>query len=276
MCDDTGTLVSTEWLADHVHDPDLRILDGSWYLPDDRRDCLAEYSRHHIPGAQFFDIDDIADTKSDLPHMVPPVDVFTSKVRSMGISNGHQVIVYDTAGLLSAARVWWLFRLMGHDHVAVLNGGLRKWFRENRPVDDLPARYQDRHFTVRRRSCFLSTIDDVRQASDTCRSVIVDARPAGRFNGTAPEPRDIPSGSIPGSRNLPFGNLLNEDGTMKPGPELVGAFRQEGVDLNQPIITTCGSGVTAAILSLALKVIGHQCHSLYDGAWVEWAEANRV
>jgi len=276
MPDDTKTLVSTDWLAAHLNDPDIRILDSSWYLPEDQRDCRAEYAKGHIPGAQFFDIDEVVDPKSDLPHMAPPAEVFTSKVRSMGIGNGHQVIAYDSAGLLSAARVWWLFRLMGHDHIAVLDGGLRKWFLENRDVDDLPAIHQERHFTVRRRSHLMSTIDDVQRASNDGHALIVDARPEGRFRGTEPEPRGIPSGNIPGSWNLPFANLLHEDGTMKSRPELVDQFRQAGVDLNEPVITTCGSGVTAAILSLALEVIGHHRHSLYDGAWAEWAQNTPV
>ncbi len=272
MADDPTTLVSTDWLAAHLHDPDLRILDSSWYLPDDQRDCRAEFAKGHIPGAQFFDIDEVVDPQSDLPHMAPPAEVFASKIRSMGIGNGHQVVTYDSAGLLSAARVWWLFRLMGHDDVAVLDGGLRKWFLENRPVDDLPIIHQERHFTVRRRSHLLSSRDDVQQASCSGHTLIVDARPEGRFNGTLPEPRNIPSGHIPGSRNVPFATLLNEDGTMKPQDALVEQFRKAGVDLDESIITTCGSGVTAAILSLALEIVGHRRHSLYDGAWAEWAE----
>lgn len=275
MPEDTRTLVSTYWLADHLHDPDVRILDGSWYLPSANRNCQAEFAAGHIPGAQFFDIDLIADTGTDLPHMVPPPEIFVSHVRAMGISNGHQVIVYDSAGLLSAARVWWLFRFMGHDDVAVLDGGLKKWRLENREVESFPTKPQERHFIARQQSHLIRHLDDIRKASIESNAIIIDARSSGRFYGTDPEPREgLPSGHIPGSLNIPFESVLNDDQTFRSRKELADVFTQNGLDLNSPIITTCGSGVTAAILSLALEYLGHRNHSLYDGSWAEWGNTH--
>ena len=271
MSNDTITLVSTDWLADNLHSPDIRVLDGSWYLPTANRDCRTEFNSCHIPGARFFDIDEIADHDSDLPHMAPPPEVFVSHVRSMGIGNGHQVVVYDTSGLLSAARVWWLFRLMGHDHIAVLDGGLKKWCYENKPVDDLVSSLQDRHFYARRQSHLVCGLAEIQLASSKGSTAIIDARSRGRFDGIDPEPRPgLQSGHIPNSINIPFEMVLQEDDTLRPKSELVEIFTQQGLNLNEPVITTCGSGVTAAILSLALEHVGHRYHSLYDGSWAEW------
>jgi len=271
MQDDPKTLVSTEWLAAHIKDPDLRILDGSWYLPQQGRDAKAEYDAGHIPGARFFDIDDISDHRSDLPHMAPPVEKFMSRLRAMGVGDGHQVVVYDGAGLMSAARVWWLFRLMGQENIAVLDGGLPKWQAEGHEIEDLPPVIRDRHMTVRVQNHLVRDVTQVSAAAKLADHEIIDARSADRFAGTGTEPREgLRSGHIPGSRNVPFGSLLNKNGTMKSPDECRAVFEAAGVDLSKPAITSCGSGVTAAILSLALERIGKKDHSLYDGSWAEW------
>ncbi len=271
MENDPKTLVSTEWLADHLKDPDLRIFDASWYLPGANRDPRAEYDAAHIPGARFFDIDEISDRRSELPHMAPPVEKFISRMRAMGVGDGHQVVVYDGTGLFSAARVWWLCRLMGKTDVAVLDGGLPKWVAEGRPTEDMPPVMRDRHITVTRQNHLVRDVTQVAEASKLGDHEIIDARSASRFAGTDPEPRKgLRSGHIPGSKNVHYQSLLNPDGTMKTPVETRAVFEAAGVDLSQPAITTCGSGVTAAILSLALERMGHRSHSLYDGSWSEW------
>lgn len=271
MQDDPKTLVSTEWLAAHLKDPDLRILDGSWHMPDSGRDAKAEYDAAHIPGARFFDIDDISDHRSDLPHMVPPVEKFMSRLRAMGVGDGHQVVVYDAAGLFSAARVWWLFKLMGQNNVAVLDGGLPKWQAEGRETEDLPPVIRDRHMTVRVQNQMVRDVTQVSSASKLGDHEIIDARSAPRFRGEVEEPRaGLRAGHIPGSKNVPYAGLLNADNTLKDADGIRAAFEAAGVDLGKPAITTCGSGVTAAVLSLALERIGKTDHSLYDGSWTEW------
>ena len=271
MQDDPKTLVSTEWLHAHLKDPDLRILDGSYYLPQMGRDPRTEYDAAHIPNARFFDIDDVADHGSDLPHMVPPVEKFMSRMRAMGVGDGHQVVVYDGMGLFSAARVWWLFKLMGQNNIAVLDGGLPKWQSEGRPVEDLPPVIRDRHMTVRRQNHMVKDVTQVSAASKLGDYEIIDARSPGRFRGEEPEPRaGLRPGHIPGSKNVCFKDLLNADQTMKNPVEIRQIFEAAGVDFNKPAITTCGSGVTAAVLSLGLERIGKTDHSLYDGSWSEW------
>ena len=271
MQDDPKTLVSTEWLHAHLKDPDLRILDGSYYLPQMGRDPRAEYDAAHIPNARFFDIDDVSDHGSDLPHMVPPVEKFMSRMRAMGVGDGHQVIVYDGMGLFSAARVWWLFKLMGQNNIAVLDGGLPKWQAEGRPVEDLPPVIRDRHMTVRRQNQMVKDVTQVSAASKLGDYEIIDARSPGRFRGEEPEPRaGLRPGHIPGSKNVCFKDLLNADQTRKNPVEIRQIFEAAGVDFNKPAITTCGSGVTAAVLSLGLERIGKTDHSLYDGSWSEW------
>jgi thiosulfate/3-mercaptopyruvate sulfurtransferase len=271
MQDDPKTLVSTEWLHAHLKDPDMRILDGSYYLPQMGRDPRAEYDAAHIPNARFFDIDDVADHGSDLPHMVPPVEKFMSRMRAMGVGDGHQVVVYDGMGLFSAARVWWLFKLMGQNNIAVLDGGLPKWQAEGRPIEDLPPVIRDRHMTVRRQNHMVKDVTQVSAASKLGDYEIIDARSPGRFRGEEPEPRaGLRPGHIPGSKNVCFKDLLNADQTMKNPVEIRQIFESAGVDFNKPAITTCGSGVTAAVLSLGLERIGKTDHSLYDGSWSEW------
>jgi thiosulfate/3-mercaptopyruvate sulfurtransferase len=271
MTDDPKTLVSTDWLDAHLRDPDLRVLDASWYLPGTDRNAKAEYAVAHIPGARFFDIDEISDQRSALPHMAPPPEKFISRMRAMGVGDGHQVVIYDGSGLFSAARVWWTFRLMGKTDVAVLDGGFPKWRAEGREIEDLPPVVRDRHITVQRQNQMVKDVTQVAHTSKLREAEIIDARPAARFKGEAPEPRPgLRAGHIPGAKNLPYATLLNADGTMKPLPELRAAFEGAGVDLSKPAITSCGSGVTAAILSLALERLGHRNHSLYDGSWAEW------
>lgn len=269
--DDPKTLVSTEWLAAHLKDPDLRILDGTLFMADEGRDARAEYEAAHIPGARFFDIDDISDSRSELPHMVPPVEKFMSRLRAMGVGDGHQVVVYDAKGLFSAARVWWLFRLMGQDNIAVLDGGFPKWQAEGRPTEDLPPVVRDRHMTVRRQNYMVRDVTQVSAASKLGDHEILDARAAGRFRGETPEPRaGLRAGHVPGSRNVPYTELLNGDRTMKDPDSLREVFAAAGIDMTKPVITSCGSGVTAAVINLALERIGKTDHALYDGSWTEW------
>lgn len=273
--DDPKTLVSTEWLEAHLKDPDLRILDASWFMPAMNRNPRADYEKAHIPGARFFDIDEIADTRSSLPHMAPPVEKFISRMRAMGVGDGHQVVVYDQAGIFSAPRVWWTFRLMGKMDIAVLDGGLPKWIAEGREIEDMPPVLRDRHITVQRQANLIKDVTQVAHASKLGDHEIIDARPHVRFTGAEPEPRPgLRSGHIPGSKNLPFGDLLTAEGTMKSPAELRALFEAAGVDLAKPSICTCGSGVSASILSLALEVIGHRDHSVYDGSWSEWGMFN--
>lgn len=271
MTDDPKTLVSTEWLAAHLDDPDLRIIDASWHMPAAGRDARAEYEAAHIPGARFFDIDAIADSRSPLPHMAPQPELFISRLRAMGIGDGHQVVVYDNSDVHSAARVWWLFRLMGKTDVAMLDGGFAKWQAEGRPVEDMPPITRDRHMTVQRQAALVRDVTQVAAAAKLGDHQIVDARSAARFRGDEPEPRPgLRAGHIPGARNVPSGQLYNPDGTMKSPEELRAIFESAGVDLSRPVITTCGSGITAASLALALERLGKRDWSLYDGSWTEW------
>lgn len=275
--DDPKTLVSTGWLADHLSDPDLRILDATWFMPDWGRDARAEYTASHIPGARFFDIDAQSDHRSELPHTAPPVEKFMSRMRSMGVGDGHQVVVYDAMGLFSAPRVWWTFKLMGKADVAVLDGGLPKWKAEGHPLDDRTPAIRDRHLTAIRQAHLIKDVTQVARAAKLGDAQIVDARAAERFRGEVAEPRPgLRAGHIPGARNLPFSTLLNDDGTMKDAAALRAAFDTAGVDFDRPVITSCGSGVTAAVINLALARLGHQDHALYDGSWTEWGSFDEL
>ncbi len=265
-------LVETDWLEAHLNAPDVIIVDGNWYLPNDPRDSYEEHLQARIPGAIFFDIDKISDKSSSLPHMLPSPEQFSSQMREMGIGDGMRVVVYDAQGMFSAARVWWTFRAMGKDDVAVLNGGLAKWTAEGRPQEDGPPNERGvRHFTSRRNAQLIRDRDEILKVMDDGSEQIVDARAADRFRGQAPEPRaGLRSGHIPGSLNLPYPELLNSDGTFKQADELKKVFETAGVDLAMPVTNTCGSGVTASIAALALAILGHRHVSVYDGSWSEW------
>ncbi len=268
---DPRLLVSTDWLAAHLGAPDIRILDASWHMPAEGRDAAAEYREKHIPGARFFDIDEISDEQSSLPHMAPPVEKFISRMRGLGIGDGHRVVIYDTQGLFSAARAWWLFRLFGKTDVAILDGGLPKWIAEGHPVEDGTPILRDRHFTARRDASVVRDVTQVAASAKLGDAEIVDARAPARFRGEEPEPRPgLRAGHIPGAKNVHYKTLLNDDGTLKSPDEIRRVFTEAGVDLRKPIITSCGSGVTAAILSFALELIGNRQHALYDGSWTEW------
>lgn len=278
MTDDPSTLVSTDWLAARLGDPGLVILDASWHAPASGRDAEAEFRDAHLPGAQRFDIDAVADPDSDLPHMAPTAEVFARALRGWGVGRGSQVVVYDTAGLFSAARAWWTFRLMGHDAVAVLDGGLPKWRGEGRPLEgggsiapeSISGPVPEPVAEPVPEPALLASADDVARALATGGAQVVDARSRARFRGEAPEPRPgLREGHMPGALNLPFAEVLNPDGTLKDDDGLRAALAAEGVDPGRPIITTCGSGVTAAILALALERLGRTA-ALYDGSWAEW------
>lgn len=268
---DPKLLVSTEWLASHLSAPDVKVLDATWRLPGQGGDPHADYLAAHIPEARFFDIDDISDSASALPHMLPPVEKFVSRVRAMGIGDGHRIVVYDQDGLFSAARVWWMFRVFGHQDVAVLDGGLKKWIAEGREVDDMPPVLRERHFTARKDASLVRDVTQVAAALKLGEDQVVDARSPSRFRGDEPEPREgLRAGHMPGAINVHYATLFDEDGAMKSVEETRAIFEAAGVDLERPIVTTCGSGVTAAILMLALERIGARRVSLYDGSWSEW------
>ncbi len=269
--DFSNSLVSTEWLAQHLNAPDVRVVDASWYLPDARRDAKAEYKAGHIPGAVFFDIDDISDTASALPHMLPAQEKFASRMRKLGLGDGNRIIVYDGAGIFSAARVWWMFRVMGHEDIAVLDGGFPKWQAEGRPVEDMPPMPRERHFTARLNRFILRDVGQMLENLRTGAEQVVDARGPGRFKGTEPEPRPgVRPGHIPSAINLPYARLLNVDGTMLPIEQLRRVVEEAGIDMSKPVVNSCGSGVTAAIVFLALHRLGHKAVALYDGSWAEW------
>lgn len=271
MQDDPKTLVSTGWVATRLADPKLKLLDASWYMPADKRDPKAEFEAAHLPRARFFDIDAVSDPAASLPHMVPPADDFAAALSDLGIRDGDQVVVYDGAGLFSAARVWWLFRHMGFDSIAVMDGGLPKWRAEGRALESGPADSGGGDFRPRPRPDLVRNAAEVLTSVETGAPNIADARASERFRGEVPEPRaGLRSGHIPGARNVPFKTLLNADGTLKDTASLRTVFEAAGVDLGRPVITSCGSGVTAAVLSLALERIGNQGHALYDGSWTEW------
>jgi thiosulfate/3-mercaptopyruvate sulfurtransferase len=265
-------LKSTQWLAAHCEDPRVRILDGSFHLPASGRDAREEYRRCHIPGAQFFDIDGIRDESSDLPHMLPPAEVFAAKVGALGIGNDDHVIVYDVVPGSGAARVWWTFRVFGHRHVSVLDGGLDKWLAEGRPVTDHiaevpPVSYQA---PVANRT-LVRTWADLLANVRTRREQVIDNRSPGRFRGAEPEPRPARKlGHIPGSVNIPFVDFIAPGGVWRSEEDLAHIFARAGIDLDKPIVGTCGSGVTACTTALAACLLGRDEVAVYDGSWVEW------
>lgn len=265
-------LVSAKWLLENIDAPDLRVVDASWVPPflTDRKSGKQGYDEAHIPGAVYFDIDAIADQSSDLPHMLPDAVVFSSRVRQLGLGDGNRVIVYDHNGFYASARVWWMFRAMGHRDVKVLDGGLNAWTEAGGDTEDLPPVSVERHFTAaRKRADLVRDKAQMRELIDTKGMHILDARAPGRFNGTDPEPRaELPSGHMPGSYNVQASGLLNPDGTLKSADDLMPILADH---LGAPVVTTCGSGVSAAVISLALARLGHYDAAVYDGSWSEWA-----
>jgi thiosulfate/3-mercaptopyruvate sulfurtransferase len=263
-------LVSTEWLAEHLRDVNLGVVDGSYFLPTQQRDAHAEYREGHIPGAVFFDIEAIADHSTDLPHMLPGPKQFGGVVGALGIGDGDTVVVYDSVGLYSAARVWWTLRLFGAKKVYILDGGLPQWKAERRPLEKGDAARAPRRFNAEMNIGAVALLADVRMVLADDSAQIVDARPPDRFSGKAPEPRPgLRSGHMPRSFNVPYGRLV-ENGHLASRARIEAAFTDAGVDLDKPIITSCGSGVTAAILTFALESIGREPRGLYDGSWAEW------
>lgn len=265
------SLVSTEWLAAELGAPDLRIIDATVFLPDSPRDARAEYEAEHIPGAVFLDLDDVADTSSPLPHMLPPEHKFASRMQTLGLRDGNRFVVYDNSPLHSAARAWWMLKAFGAHYVAILDGGMQKWMAEGRPVESGRPHVRHGHFTA-----FLDekrVVDKAYVAGilGDGEHEIVDARGASRFAGEDPEPRPgMTPGHIPGSRNVPQTELFNADNSWKRGDALRAEFQRAGVDLNKPMVTTCGSGVTAAVVLFGAHLLGKDDVKLYDGSWAEW------
>lgn len=267
----TAPFVTVDWLKERLSAPDIVVLDASWYLPAQGRDAAAEYRAGHIPGAIRFDIDAMSDEDSHLPHMLPRPEVFSSRMRSLGVGDGSHIVVYDGFGLFSAPRVRWMLRAFGVRDVAILEGGFPAWVAAGHPVEEGEARPRDRrHFTARLDHGAVADASDVGRALDSGSAQLVDARSGARFRGEEEEPRlGVRPGHMPGARNLHYA-ALQSDGRLKDEASLRAAFAEAGIDLNRPVITTCGSGVTAAVLSLALETLGRPARALYDGSWSEW------
>jgi thiosulfate/3-mercaptopyruvate sulfurtransferase len=263
-------LVSTQWLADHLSSPDLVVI-NAWMPPVTHPDAPPVYPNAHVPGAVFFDVNEICDKNTDLPHMLPAPHVFSSAMRKLGVGDGQTLVVYDDFGFYSAPRVWWTLRSMGAERVYVLDGGFPKWRAENRDVEDTTPRRVQSHFSSRLNNGAVADITHIRNAISSGSRQILDARSNDRFAGKAPEPRaGLRSGHMPTAFNLPFTHLIGEDGTFRSKDDLAQAYKNAGIDLEKPITTTCGSGVTAAILTLGLTVLGARDLALYDGSWAEW------
>jgi thiosulfate/3-mercaptopyruvate sulfurtransferase len=264
------SLAETDWLAANLDK--VKVLDASWYLPAMKRDAKAEFAAGHVPGAQFFDIDSIADRSTALPHMLPSAEEFGRAVGAMGIGNADRVVVYDGAGLMSAARVWWTFRAFGHAQVAVLNGGLVKWKAENRQLESAVQTPTPKTFRATLDPTLVRDLGAMRANLATRREQVLDARARGRFEGREPEPRaGLKGGHIPGSHCLPFTDLIDPARkTLRPAADLRQMFVAAGIDLTRPVVTTCGSGITAAVLAFGLHLVGYERWALYDGSWAEW------
>lgn len=264
-------VVSTEWLAQRLGSPDLRVVDGSWFMPAEARSGHEEYLRAHVPGAVFFDIDAIADLTTDLPHMLPTPEAFAEAVGALGLSRDVDIVVYDSLGIRAAARVWWALRAMGFTRVFVLDGGLKKWLSEARPVETGEVHPRAAEVTPAFDADLVRNADQVHGLLASGGARLVDARGAARFLGDAPEPRPgLKSGHMPGAANVPFDQVIAADGTLRPPRDLTAIFEAAGVDLTKPIVTTCGSGVTASVLALALARLGQDRTAVYDGSWTEW------
>ncbi|MBB4267459.1 3-mercaptopyruvate sulfurtransferase [Roseospira visakhapatnamensis] len=270
-----GVLVTTDWLADHLSAPDVRVVDARHYMPGDPADPAADHAREHIPGAVFFDIDAIADPDTALPHMMPSEAVFSARARDLGLGDGCHVVVYDhVGGACAAARVWWMFRVFGHAEVSVLDGGLPKWRAEGRPLDDRPAHPSPRHFTPRVQAPLLADAEAVVRHLRTSSAQVLDVRAAARFRGEAPEPRPVArAGHMPGALNLPFGEVQTGPYNELAGDEEIrDRLTQAGVDPGRPLVVSCGSGVTACYMALAFARIGRLDVAVYDGSWAEWGD----
>ena len=265
-------LVSTEWLAAHLDSPDVRIVDASFYLPAQKREPKAEFARQHIPGAVFFDIDEIADKDDPLPHMLPKPEQFARQVAKLGLGTGNKIVVYDTTPMTGACRVWWMFRVMGHTDVAILDGGLPKWMSEGRPVSDAATVARERPFTPHFVPDLVRSIDDVKGLLDSKKEQVIDARAANRFRGEVPEARPgLRIGHMPGAFNLPYTDLIEpKTGTMRPAADLKAAIARSGIDPNTKVTASCGSGVTACVVALGLYLTGAPDAAIYDGSWTEW------
>jgi thiosulfate/3-mercaptopyruvate sulfurtransferase len=266
-----SALVATDWLASRLGSPGLRVVDGSWYLPGSGRDPAAGYAAGHIPGAVFFDLDATSDQTTPLPHMLPTAAAFVDRMMRLGLNQSDDLVVYDGSGVnLSAPRVWWTFRTFGHQRAAVLDGGMQKWRRENRPIERGVIQIPPGHFTARLDPASVRDLAAVRGNLETGAEQLVDLRSRGRFMGVEPEPRPgLRGGHVPGSRNLPFTELAGPDGTMLAPGELRRRIEAAGIDLARPIVATCGSGTSACTLVLALDLLGRRA-AVYDGAWAEW------
>jgi thiosulfate/3-mercaptopyruvate sulfurtransferase len=268
-------LVTTQWLADHLNDPRVKVLDASFKMPGVLPLPKDDYLASHIPGAVYFDVDAVSDHSNALPHMFPSAEQFGRDVGGLGISNGDTVVLYDSGGWVAAPRAWWMFLSFGHEDVKILNGGLKKWTAEGRPVESGNVAPKATTFKATFDAKRVRTMQQMVANVQSQVEQVIDARAADRFEGRVPEPRPgLRPGHIPGSRNLPYGNLIASDGTMKPLDDLRAAFTGIGVDLAKPIATSCGSGVSAAVLTLALYRLGIEYPALYDGSWSEWGVLN--
>lgn len=268
----TNLLVSPEWLHERLGSPGFKVVDGSWYLPAQNRDARAEFVEGHIPGAVFFDIDAVTDNATDLPHMLPDETSFAVAASELGLSETDTIVVYDGAGLFSAPRVWWTLQVFGARDVSILNGGLPAWKRAGFALESGESEPPPGRFNAQLNREAVADIAAVRAALEWSAAAVVDARPANRFQGVASEPRPgLPSGHMPGARSLPFDRLVDSAGRLVPPGVIREAFEQAGVDLSRPVVTTCGSGVTAAVLDFALSTLGKRDVALYDGSWAEWA-----
>ena len=265
-------LVSTEWLADHLDAPDVRIVDASFYLPAQKREPKAEFAKQHIPDAVFFDIDEIADKSNPLPHMLPSPEQFAEQAAKLGLGTGNKIVVYDTTPMTGACRVWWMFRVMGYTDVAILDGGLPKWMAEGRPVTDAATVTREKAFKAKLDSTLVRSIDDVRSLLDTKKEQVVDARAANRFRGEVPEARaHLRIGHMPGAFNLPYTDLIDpKSRTMRSQAELKAAIAKSGIDPSKKVTASCGSGVTACVVALGLYLTGAPDAAVYDGSWTEW------
>jgi thiosulfate/3-mercaptopyruvate sulfurtransferase len=263
-------LVTTEWLANELGANDLRVVDATYVLASDGRDPAAEFEAAHIPGAVFFDVGEISDLTNPLPTMLPPPEKFASRMQSLGLGDGSRIVLYDNSPYRTAARAWWMLRLFGAHDVAILDGGFAKWQAEDRPVESGKPQHRHRHFTVWADDGQVRTLDQMKANIDSAAEQVLDARSGPRFTGEEPDPRPAThAGHIPGSKNLPYKQLFNDDGTWKTGDALKAEFEQAGVDLSKPLVTTCGSGITAAVLLFGAHLLGND-GALYDGSWSEW------